>query len=731
MRGLRTTTAVLALVAMPVSALAQDAEDPPAPEPVEAPAPEVVTGDMPPPMPTDMPITDEQVDASLAPAEATTAPSGAQVYTPEDFARFAPRSALDMLNQVPGFDIITNDQGRGLGQASDNVIINGERVASKSESLFDVLQRIPAARVVRIEIVDGATLGIPGLSGQVANVFTKGGAVSGRYEWRGVWRPKYAEPSYAAGEISISGSTPRLEWNLAATHNIGRGGAGGNRGTTITDGSGNVTATYPDVLIQFVGEFPRLAGSLKWDGPGSTVANFNANYGRTYSDFSNDEVRDLVTGVDRVRDLDNRTRGYAYEIGGDIDFALGPGRLKLIGLDRFNDSDFRSDSVFIYDDGSPSTGSRFAQQSETGEIIGRAEYRWNMWRGDWQLDAEAAFNSLDQTAQLYVLDPAGNLGEIPFPSGSGGVTEDRYETILTHNRTLGTGLTAQVGAGVEYSTLAQSGPNGQTRSFWRPKGSATLAWTPEQGLDLSLKLARVVGQLSFADFLASVNLGGGNANAGNSELVPPQSWELDLTARKNFKAWGSASVTLYGRWIEDYIEIIQVDGGFETRGNIDSAKLFGISTTGTINMDPLGWAGAKVNFNAAYEESELEDPLTFLQRPFSGHNDWRGEISLRYDMPKTNWAMGGGFNWTHVEPYIRLTEVGKDYEGPIYTFAFIENKDVFGLTVNLNVFNLTGGRGFYDRTVWNGYRDRSPISFIESRRLDVSTIYRLSIKGSF
>jgi hypothetical protein len=93
--------------------------------------------------------------------------------------------------------------------------------------------------------------------------------------------------------------------------------------------------------------------------------------------------------------------------------------------------------------------------------------------------------------------------------------------------------------------------------------------------------------------------------------------------------------------------------------------------------------------------------------------------------------MGGGFNWTHVQPYVRLTEVGKDYEGPIYTFAFIENKDVFGLTVNLNVFNLTGGRGIFDRTVWDGYRDRNPILFVESRRLDVSTIYRLSIKGSF
>jgi len=636
-----------------------------------------------------------------------------------------------MLSQVPGFTIITNDQGRGLGQASDNVIINGERVASKSEGLFDVLQRIPAARVVRIEIVDGATHGIPGLSGQTANVVTAGGKISGRYEWRGTMRPQYAKPSFIGGEVSVSGSTSTLEWNLAATHNVGRGGAGGNRGTTITDGAGNVTATYPDVLIQFVGEFPQLAGSLKWDGPGSTVAHLNANYNRSYTHSSFEEDRDLVTGVDLNRDVDNHNKAYGYEIGGDIDFALGPGRLKLIGLDRFDHSDFRSDAIYDYVDTSPSTGSRFAQQADTGEIIGRAEYSWNMVGGTWELDAEAAFNRLDQTAQLFVLNAAATLDEIPFPSGSGGVTEDRYEMILNHNRTLGKGLTLQVGIGGEYSQLAQSGPNGLIREFWRPKGSANLAWTPEQGLDLSLKLARVIGQLSFGDFLASVNLGGGNANAGNNQLVPPQSWELDFDIKKNLRAWGSANLKLYGRWVEDYIEFIPVGNGQETRGNIDRARNYGVSLTSTINLDPLGWKGAKIDANATYENSSLEDPLTGEKRSYSGHNYFNGEISLRYDVPSSNWAMGGGFNWTQVKPYVRLSEVGKDYEGPIYTFAFIENKDVFGLTVNLNMFNLTGGRSLFDRTVWNGYRDSSPISFIESRRLDISTIYRLTVKGSF
>ena len=289
--GLRTSTAALAIMAaLPVPALAQEE-----------------SGDAPPPV-------------------ATETLQAREVYTPGDFARFAPRNALDMLRQVPGFSIVSTDQGRGLGQANDNVLVNGERLSSKSDDLFSQLGRIGTNRVERIEIVDGATLGIPGLSGQVANVVTKGAAISGRFEYRAVWRPRYAKTSYGGGEISLSGSTPRLEWTAAYTHGTGRGGAGGGEGSVITDGLGNVIENR-DVLIQFIGEFPRLAGTLKWDGPGSMVANLNANYSLNRNGLNNPEERDLVTGVDVLRDLENRNRGYSYEIGGDVDVALGPGRI--------------------------------------------------------------------------------------------------------------------------------------------------------------------------------------------------------------------------------------------------------------------------------------------------------------------------------------------------------------------------------------------------------------------
>src|SRR3954447_8427787 len=111
---------------------------------------------------------------AAVPALAQPAVSQAEskrVYLPSDFARFAPKTAYDMLAQVPSFTIRTPDTSeRGLGQASENVLINGQRIANKSGGAVDQLHRTSATSVQRIEIVDAATLGIAGLSGQVANV---------------------------------------------------------------------------------------------------------------------------------------------------------------------------------------------------------------------------------------------------------------------------------------------------------------------------------------------------------------------------------------------------------------------------------------------------------------------------------------------------------------------------------------------------------------------------------
>ena len=95
-----------------------------------------------------------------------------QIYLPSDFAQFPPRSAFDLVRQIPGFSVNEGGGDRGFGQADTNVLINGRRISGKSNGPTQALERLSVESVIRIEILDGASLDIGGMSGQVVNVIT-------------------------------------------------------------------------------------------------------------------------------------------------------------------------------------------------------------------------------------------------------------------------------------------------------------------------------------------------------------------------------------------------------------------------------------------------------------------------------------------------------------------------------------------------------------------------------
>lgn len=167
-------------------------------------------------------------DADSAPT--ATLPGAARVFEPVYFEQFAPRNALDMVTRIPGFTVTGgNDQGqRGLGQATQNVIVNGERLSSKSDSVEDQLRRIPATDVIRIELVDGNTLDIPGLTGLVANVIYKSNGASGQFRWTTGFRPHNTEAQLFGGKsrspVVKEGSTIRLRCptRMSASARMGR-----------------------------------------------------------------------------------------------------------------------------------------------------------------------------------------------------------------------------------------------------------------------------------------------------------------------------------------------------------------------------------------------------------------------------------------------------------------------------------------------------------------------------
>jgi hypothetical protein len=666
------------------------------------------------------------VAAQTDPAPAPAAAEGPRTYVPADFAQFAPQTALDMLNRVPGFSAKQEDLERGLGEATGNVVINGQRISGKSNDVLTELSRIPAKNVERIEIVDGATLEIPGLSGQVANVIVKSGGISGQWAYRPEFRSYYTDPLLTRFEVSVSGTQGPVEYTIGLDNRGSRSGAGGP--TWIFSPSGALTEER-DEQWRGNAEQPRLSGRFVYDGPGTSKGNLNLLYGRLYYDYLENGIRSSVASGERNREVTVDEHGHNYEVGGDYELGLGPGRLKFIGVGRGSRYPSETTVVTRFANGT-AAGDRFTQVGDDREMIGRGEYRWTSRGAEWQVSGEGAFNSLDNASRLFEMQTDGGFQEVTLEGGIAKVEEDRYEVMGSYGRSVRSNVTMKLSAGGEYSQLVQVGAGGTTRDFYRPKGELSAAWKVSPRTDVNFKLARRVGQLNFFDFLASVDVNTDTETSANPDLVPEQSWDLDIEAVRNLGTLGSTTLRLYGRQIDDIIDYIPIGSDGQAPGNLDQAILYGIQSRSTLNLDRFGWRGARLDGELQWQDSEVEDPLTGEERPISNSLQEYLSVALRHDVPNTQWAWGTGYEYQLNAKNYRLTEMGRQWEGPLWGNVYAEHKDLYGLTVRATIGNLFAADSMWNRTVYTGRRT-DPVDFIEVRDRQIGPIFTFSIRGKF
>ncbi|QOC23249.1 TonB-dependent receptor plug domain-containing protein [Wenzhouxiangella sp. AB-CW3] len=652
--------------------------------------------------------------------------NGKRVYTPEDFQRYAPRTALDMLEQVPSFLIRQQVQERGLGQATGNVLINGQRMSGKSNEVISELGRIPVSNVIRIEIVDASTLDVPGLSGLVANVVISAERISGRYAWRPEFRPYNTQPRLSNFEVSASGQTGRVEYSLGLDNLSGHGGADGP--TLIFDGQGDVIERREE---QWNSRFnqPRLSGRFKINDLGDSVANINLLYRRIRERFEEDGTRSGPSLVDRERQVRLSGQGYNYELGADYEFGWGPGRLKLIGLTRGQTFDFSNRLLTDYAEDRPDSGSRFDRRNEETEHIVRSEYRLARETGEWQFSGETVLNRLESDASLFQLAD-GQFQPVPLPGLSAVVEEERVELMAGYNRPLGEGWAVQATAGGEYSRLEQVGAGGMTRHFHRPKGSLALAWKAGSETDVSFRLQRRVGQLNFGDFLASVDLFDDVQDAANPDLRPPQTWELETELSTEAGEVVTTTLRAFVHRIDDIVDIIPIGESGESPGNIDRAWRYGAEWSNTIRLETLGWEGGRIDTRLLWQDSRVEDPLTGETRAISNSLQNQATLGFRSDPPGSDWGWGIDASYAYQSRNVRLTEQGRMWEGPVWASLYLEHRDVLGHTVRATVGNLLGARSMWNRTVHEGRRTE-PIAFIEERDRRIGPIFTIAIQGEF
>ena len=92
------------------------------------------------------------------------------IYEKDYFNQFNITNVNDALKRIPGVENIGSrntesyepggTQKRGFGSSGTQILINGERQSSKSNSIIKTLERINADSLIRIEVIRGSEAGL-------------------------------------------------------------------------------------------------------------------------------------------------------------------------------------------------------------------------------------------------------------------------------------------------------------------------------------------------------------------------------------------------------------------------------------------------------------------------------------------------------------------------------------------------------------------------------------------
>ncbi|WP_375403361.1 hypothetical protein [uncultured Sphingomonas sp.] len=727
-------TAALGLVVSCQPALAQEGERPASP--VADPA--ATRSDEPaPPAPAADPIAAPLADgapaqtqtplAGAAPA-ATGAADGRLTYDAAFFRAFSPANALQIVERTPGFQLeIGDEEVRGFGGAAGNVVIDGQRPSSKSDTLDTILQRIPASRVARVEIGRGDLFGAE-FAGrpQVLNlVLAPGGGLAGTAE--ATVRRDYTGKLFPQGSASALVRRGRSSLNLAAAfENDSTSEQGYDRVTRLSDGR---ELEFRRKVNRIANPNGYVSGAFEFNGGANDTAHLNARVARDRFDLRQRNAVTLFAGP--ARD-DRLTQSYdldSYELGGDYTKPFAGGAVKLVGLAVRKRRD-NQDESFLRVQGDMIGGFTQSRADSRDETVVRVV--WNRSDlGGWSVETgvEGALNTLDSAVDLFGLAAGGAATRIDLPVDRAVVEEYRGEAFVNAGRPITGKLRVDLGVTFEASELTVSGDASANRTLRFVKPRATLDWRFGEGWHAQASLKRTVAQLQFEDFISVAELSNERVNGGNAELLPQRAWEALAFVERPILGDGLIRLEAGYNRISLVQDRVPTPEGFDAPGNLGNGELFLLRGRIDAPLTRFGIKGGRATFYASYVGTRVEDPYTGEGRAFSGTSPLVITGSFRQDGRKFAW----GFDIEGAAPstFFRQNELDRNFVRTPYVSAFAEYRPTPRTTVTAGLENATGRPAFRSRTFFQPDRKTPDPSVLEFRRRNQHVIPYLTVKHSF
>ncbi len=659
-----------------------------------------------------------------AQAQAAAPADGRVVYEAAFFQSFAPQTALDMVRRVPGFSLAEGAERRGFSGAAGNVLIDGERPSSKTE-LEDLLARIPAAQVLRIELLRGAAAAgdAPGQA-VLVNVVRTSSAGTGT--WQIDAQRSRKGRVMPGGNFSWAGRAGQTEYGLGGDYFSEMISLAGFR--RITDADDNLLGTRRDVTPRTYREFA-LNGEVRRPVLGSRL-NLNANWfewrfytGLGSEGFAGEVDETPLTDSFFVVVKENERKA---EFGGDYERAFGPVTAKVLGLTtrrRFEaytaDANYTAAGGFV-------GGGEQARRNDINETIVRGTLTFSPVTGHRiETGAEGAFNSLESQLTL-TLDTGSGPVEQDLAFANVTVEETRGEAFITDFWQVTDKWAVEAGIAVEKSTLTQSGDSSlETKlTYWKPSLQISRKFGARD--QARVKFFRDVGQLDFQDFVSFVDLNDDRVIGGNPNLRPDATWRLEAGLDKRFGDSGALNLTLFRGWVEDVSDLIPIEG-VDAPGNIGDGDLTGATIKTTIPLKAL-LPGAQLTADLTLQEYEVSDPVTGAARPATEFNETIYKVEFRQDLPARKFAWGWTLTKNSEIQFYRLHEVETYEEGALLE-VFAETRVLRGLKTKLNITNALD-RDFDRQRVFYDPDRAGAVDFIERRSRENGHIFGVELSGT-
>ncbi len=665
-----------------------------------------------------------QAAVAASPAQAVPT-EGVIAYPPSFFTAQSPANAWEMLQRLPGFTLNTGGAIRGFEGGGGNALVDGQRPASKTDNIDEVLRRIPASQVERIDLIRG---GAPGIDMQgrtvIANVIRRTGD-SGLRGLVVVANVHLADGRNMLGTRGeLSGSRGRIKWE--ASH----------RFADMHDDSGD---NGPEVRIAPDGQVIRRSQIRgESDGPQHTLTGavdaplaggdlrLNARLFWDKRKFEQDNVFQVATGFE-PRTLDELTPRHDTEFAGRFGRALGSrAAMEVLALRQTRDQ--QNSSRFA----APGVDNRFALDRRSSETIGRAvlTYRVSSTLSA-ETGVEGAFNHLDSLTTVSENGVAKDL-----PAANVTVEEKRGEAFARGTWRPDPSLTLEAGLRFEASRISSDGDVALEKSLSFIKPRAAVTWQALPATQVRASVERVVGQLNFDDFVATSGFETGQGvSAGNPDLDPETAWVGEVGLEQRLWGGGVLVATLRHSELSDVIDrgpVVDAFGGiFDRPTNIGDGTKDELTASLSLPFGRIGLKGGLLKAESTWRRSKVIDPTTGEPRGISRLRPLEWSMNFSYDLPrwKLNWGLDVFSGWTETTWRYNAIDERKLHNSVVKLFAEWRPAPSWNLRFEFSNLATRGTR--ITRAQYGGRRGAAPLLYTDDRDLGFGRTLYVRVKKSF